>query len=998
MRVARSLVCGALAAGALLAAQLPLRHYTPADGLANDAVYAIASDPRGFLWFGTGEGLSRFDGYSFSNLTAADGLPHRMVTQIVVDRDSVYWLATPNGLVRYRPDLPASNPARMAVFRPDLPEGIEYILKDHTGRIWSVTGRGVYVLYPKSVNPKLNLVDFWLTGKTPHYPWVEALTEDRDGAIWIGMYDGTLRRRLPDGRIEHYGSAEGIHVTSPGALEVQDLLTDRKGRIWVATVEGLYRLIPHPRPGVNIVEYRPGAREGMPTTRVYCLFESSKGDIWAGMYRWLGQFPSDGGPLRIWDKKNGLAEYGVMSIGEDRDGNLWLGTSDMGVMKLSSSGFETYSQEEGISAVTSISETLRGDLYAAAYQPNGTNLNLYVPRGDRFVAFQPKLPSGINYIGWRPGRPILQDHLGEWWMISESGLLRYPKSDRPERLAQIPPKAIYTRRDGLPHDGVIRIYEDRRGNLWIATEAYVVTVWNRAEERFDSVDGLAVRPFSFREDGAGSVWIGGEEGNLWRVQDGRASAVGGSGEGRGWINEILLDHAGRLWVATNSKGLLRFDRPAETAPQFRTYDQRDGLSSAIVRSLVESRDGFIYMGTGKGIDRLDPNSGRVRHYTNTDGVPLGQINSAYRDRDGVLWFGTTHGLIRLITNNPQPRSPLTIGITGVSVGGRPAPVSALGESSVRGLEIPPGPQDIQLDFVAPSYASWELPLYQYRTGNSPWSQAMQSRSVHYGQLKPGRYQFAVRAINAEGEVSATPAEVDFRVLPPVWQRLWFYALIAALISGAAIWAHRLRVNKLLQLERLRIGIATDLHDDLGSSLSRIAILSEVAQRGGNGEVGDTLRRIGELAREAIDSTGDIVWAVHPRKDRLSDLQRRMRHFSVDVLSVRNIALRWKVEEPGQDLELGGNLRRQIYLIFKESVNNVSRHSLATEAIIESGVVGDELMLRIRDNGCGFDLSNDGHGNGLKSICDRAARLGGTLQLYSEPGQGASVFLRVPLPK
>jgi signal transduction histidine kinase len=336
-------------------------------------------------------------------------------------------------------------------------------------------------------------------------------------------------------------------------------------------------------------------------------------------------------------------------------------------------------------------------------------------------------------------------------------------------------------------------------------------------------------------------------------------------------------------------------------------------------------------------------------------------------------------------------------ITGVSVGGRELPISYLGLSEVRDIEIPAGQEQIQFSFVALSYASGDVPQYQYRIGDGPWSQPIQSRTLNYGGLGPGQYRFSVRATNADGDVSPSPAVVQFRVLPPFWQRPWFYVLLIAVISGLAFMAHRMRVNKLLQLERIRLGIATDLHDDIGASLSRIAILSEVAQRGsGPHDLGDVLQRIGGLAREVLDSTSDIVWAVHPQKDRLSDLQRRMRHFSADVLTARNISMAWKAADSSSDTELGAHLRRHVYLIFKESINNISRHSGATEVSIELARTRNELVLKIRDNGRGFDTSVESMGNGVKSIRNRAAQLRAHLDLQSVPGDGTYLSLRVPL--
>ncbi len=993
----------------LSGAELPLHRYTTADGLSSDAVYDITSDSRGFLWFATAEGLSRFDGYTFSNLTTLDGLPDRTATRVIVDRRGGYWIGTRGGVVRFHPEFPASSPDRLVTIRPDGPplsRIVNGLLQDREGRIWCGTEFGVYFIDPMAANPRLKLVDVGMPGKIWEDSVVNALVEDAEGAIWIGMGDGTLYRRFPDSRTEHYTAAEGFPASPTGSepfssTSIECLLRDRNGRIWVGTVNSLYRLVSSPRPGENIIDDRPGIHEGLPRTRVHTLFESSNGDIWVGMFRALARFPHDGAPLQVWNGNDDLPGRSTMSIGEDRDGNVWLGTDDLGVVKLAGDGFLSFSQRDGMGAtsVIGISETQGGVLYSVGrYDDERTGLiSINTLQGDRFTAVLPRLPKGINYLGWRPARIVLQDHTGEWWLAALHGLLRYPKSDNPLDLARTPPKAVYTMRDGLPNDEVIRLYEDRGGTLWIGTGAHGVTLWDRREDRFRSVGGDVMdRASAIVEDDAGNVWVGDELGGLWRVQHQRISPAGGPREGRGRINDLLFDHSGRLWVATSNKGLLRSDHPTAFEPEFQKYDQSDGLSSVEIHCLVEDRDGFILFGTGKGIERLNPESGRVQHYTTAEGVAAGQVVAGYRDKNGAIWFGTTYGLTRLSPDFQRPHSPPPVWITGISIDGRPVAVSGLGESKIGEFEIRPGQQQIQFDFVAVSYASGDLPRYEYRTDAGPWSPAMQARSVHYGPLKPGLYRFEVRAVNAEGDVSPAPAVAEFRVMPPLWRRTWFQAVLVTLALGGAVWAHRARVNRLLELERVRTRIATDLHDDIGSSLSQIAILSEVAQqRAVQGDAVEPLERIGGISRELLDSMGDIVWAIHPHKDRLSDLKKRMRRFGADVLSARNVEMHWSAFDHERDVELNSELRRQVYLIFKEAVNNIARHSRATEARISLRVEERHLRLEVTDNGRGIERFDGDEGNGLRNMKLRAASLRGELQVRSTNGNGTTVELRVP---
>src|ERR1019366_1256996 len=221
-------------------AQLPLRHYTTADGLANNAVLSIAADSRGFLWFGTAEGLSRFDGFGFANQTQGTGLPHGTVTQVLIGRHGNYWLATPAGLVRFRPDLPQSSADRMGVIRPNgKPEAahISALPEDRPGALWCGTAAGLYAIDDTaSPAPRLAEVRIGLPGVSWGDSEVSALAEDAEGGVWIGATDGTLYRRLPDRGVERYPSTE-----RPLQAQITRLLADREGRIWVGRGTRLYR-------------------------------------------------------------------------------------------------------------------------------------------------------------------------------------------------------------------------------------------------------------------------------------------------------------------------------------------------------------------------------------------------------------------------------------------------------------------------------------------------------------------------------------------------------------------------------------------------------------------------------------------------------------------------------------------------------------------------------------------------------------------------------------
>jgi len=280
-----------------------------------------------------------------------------------------------------------------------------------------------------------------------------------------------------------------------------------------------------------------------------------------------------------------------------------------------------------------------------------------------------------------------------------------------------------------------------------------------------------------------------------------------------------------------------------------------------------------------------------------------------------------------------------------------------------------------------------------------WSPRTALRSVHYARLAGGSYRFAVQAVGLEGTVSPAPALVAFTILRPVWQRWWFLALAGVLAGLLLAAAYRYRVNRLLEFERIRTRIAADLHDDIGANLSLIAGVSEVLgaeDRRSDPALRERLSLIADVAQASVDAMGDIVWAINPAKDRLGDLTQRMRRFASDTLAPRNIALRISTHDLRGDAKLDPEARRETFLVFKQSLNNIVRHAGCGSVEVDLGIRRGMLELSVADDGRGFDPSAEHDGHGLESMRRRAEKLGGELQVASAPGRGCRISLRFPL--
>jgi ligand-binding sensor domain-containing protein len=1022
------------------AERLPIKIYRPVDGLAHDRVRRIVLDPHGFLWFCTPEGLSRFDGHSFLNYGIENGLPTLAVNDLLVTRRGEYWIATDRGVCRYEPEGTggAQSTGRAAERAPGqlapnfevhhVGEGaadiVNALYEDRAGRLWVGTHGGLFLL-----NERKNQIGFRRFDLNPplyssRHSIVLAIVEDREGDLWIGTASG-LVRRLADGRTVQY-QVEG----EPADRRVQALLTDREGRIWLATQTGLIVFVPkvasqladtHPELQDLVVkrvaqdhkalfnlpsspgearEYTP--QDGLADLKIRAFHQRPDGSIWVGTTNGLSEF--DGNHFRTHQATRNRA---VNSIAEDRDGNLWFGTDLTGACKISGNGFVTFDEADGLEYpwIGSLFEDNAGRLFVVA----GGRMRVHHFDGKRFKGIEFNLPGRAVQRSRDYPHLAYRDSRGQWWVPSSVGLFRFAPAESIEQLARASPKAVYTTRDGLAHDNVFQLFEDSRGDLWITSHYPIgngLTRWDRKTEtfhRFSEVQGLPHKKWviSVGEDATGNIWVGFYEGGLGRYRAGRFTLYGGSeGSPLGAIECLYRDRTGRLWAASQQSGVSRIQDANTEHPSFVNYTTAQGLSANTVRCITEDNWGRLYFGTARGVDRLDLTTGRIRHYTTADGLAQSEITAAFCDRRGVLWFGTFHGLSRFTPELERPSSSPDVLIGSIRVSGVPYPISDLGTGRVGDLVLSPPQKRLEINYFSIGFGLGETLRFQTKLegADQDWSAPTNLRSINYANLAPRRYRFLVRAISSDGAASRTPAAIDFAILPPVWQRWWFLSLVAGSVALAIAAAHHFRVKRLIELERVRTRIATDLHDDIGSSLSQVSVLSEVIGRriGANPGVSEPLATIGRVSRDLMDSMNDIVWAINPQRDHLSDLTYRMRRFASDVLGACEVEFSFQGPAGLQDRKVGADMRREVFLIFKETINNAARHAACRRVDITFHIRHRHLELVVRDDGKGFNADQMNDGNGLGSMRQRAGRIRGSLEITSTAGEGTSVRLTAPI--
>lgn len=992
-----------LAALPLAAEQLPIRTLTTTEGLPRNVVNRIVQDPRGFLWFATSEGLALFDGDRVTTFGAREGLPDPEIYDLVVTRHGEYWVATRKGLARFRPDAAKDRQPRFVTFVPAGMRADQRILRvqeSEDGTLWCSTLEAVYRI--RRAGPDVVFDPVALPPTTPPAVVVTFLV-DRAGVLWVATTRGVYRATDAVAAL-HWSAAD-----LPDA-NVTALLQDRRGRMWVGTSKGVavFAADGHRLPHIAV-----DGRDSRGGVQINALLESSDGVTWAATSDGLREYQpvaSTSFERHTYQRRHGLPFPGVSTLTEDRDGNIWMGTEGGGAAQILRRGLVSFDAADGLRDlhITSIFETPAREVCVTTAPYDGW---IYCYDGSRFLPFRPAYPRGTRF-NWGWNRIIARAGVGEWWFATADGAWQFPAARDGAALAGATPIGRLDLATGLPSNDVFRVFDDRRGDLWISTlglsargTPVQLSKWERATHRISTYALERGPATAFATDAASNVWMGFYTGGLSRVRARDRFEHFGAAEGmpEGMVLDLHRDTAGRLWAATSRGGLARIDAPTAEHPRIRVVTTADGLSSNSVRCITADRWGRLYAGTGRGVDRItvqtDDIGIGVHTLTTADGLAPGEPTVAFADSDGRLWFGTARGLSRLVPAlDPGPPAPRVF-ITDVLVAGQRRPLADVGETTVTLRDLGAGERGLQVGFAAPGVTPGASLRYQYRLGDADaaWSAPSAERSVVLAGLNPGEYTFEVRAVTRDGAMSDMPAAVTFTVAAPVWQRWWFRAIVVALVALVAYLGHRARMAKVIALARVRTEIATDLHDDIGSGLTRVAILSELVLREARDEaVRGPVERIAALSRQLGESMGDIVWSVNPGKDSLLELAHRMRRFASEVLGARDVRLSFTGPGQEDDRRLEPEVRREALLVLKESVNNVVRHSGCTEVRIALNVADRSLHLEVVDNGTGFDATRASAGNGLRNMERRAARLGGRLAVRSRNGGGTTVTLVVPL--
>ena len=972
---------------------MPIQVYTSAHGLPHNAVTCLLPSRTGFLWLCTPEGLVRFDGYHFQVFGPEQGLPSRKVIGLAPAPGGGFWILTDRGLCRLKPSSKVGEPCHLLDTdkSPAFDGGLVFV--SEKGDTWVASASAVYRV--SDDGRRLERTSF----QVPPHTYVSVIADGWNGSLFIGT-DESLYEWKP-------GESSSRNLTHAlGSMGILSFYRWGADEYSLGTNRGLFRM----RQKDGVVAWKRellDPKSGEPKA-VTAMLRRNDGTLWLAGKGIMRVDAAADRHLVIRDRytaADGLPTIAIDLLAEDSQGNIWGATAGLGIFRIEESGFTSYSSVDGLgdARIAELTEDSEGRLCVVTSWDHGPDL--LVSDGAQFHRVPVRYPASINYFGWGWNQYVAAARDGSWWIPTGSGLLQFPKLARTEDLSRTAP-VVFGEHSALGCREIFRTWEDPRGDVWITciTPKVETVRWQHRSgtfQRWSEADGMP------RDEGM-LVFRAGPQGTIWMATGTHAirfrnerfeSFELGSGPQQVYVRDMLVDSANRIWFATQRSGLFRCDNPNDAVPVFTHYTVKEGLSTEYVSSVVEDSAGYIYAGTARGVDRIDPRaaigSRRIRHFTAGDGLPDSAQNTAFRDHRGHLWFGTLAGLAELDPSKASRRPAPDIYLTRVRVRGEDVPLPWQGIQKLS-LDLASDRNQVEIDYSAIDLASPESLLYQYRLRGiqNEWSVPVERLDVNYASLPSGTFRFEVRALDPDGQVSPQTAGFDFTIAVPLWRRWWFLTLLAIMLTAAIVQVYNYRVQQLLAMERLRTRIATDLHDDIGASLTQISILTELARRGTAPHV---LADVANIARGLVSDMSDIVWAVNPRHDRFEGLVHRMRRFASDVLGGADIDVEFETHGLPADVAVPLEARRPLYLVLKEAVNNVARHSGARKTVIRLELAEGNLKLTVADDGRGFDPTLTHAGEGLVSVARRMREIGGAAKWESHPGKGTRFMAVLPLP-
>ena len=931
---------------------LPFKTYSSKDGLINKQVTAVIRDDLGLLWLGTPFGINWFDGTRFTEPPIKTLSGQLYITNFFKDRQKNMWvLSFYNGLYKYKdftftnflPDQSIASNSNNVFDMLELGDHQYIIATDQN--IFRFDGKrfSVFDTTNSQMSRQFNSIGYV-----------------KDRWLFFGCSKGVFIYKNENGKWKFAGRILA-------GFEVYSMLIEKNDHVWIATDKGLV-----------LFDNADQALSNKPTN----IFLKDKpvssitrhdqtGELWISSDK-LYQLKDD--QLRTIDISNSLPPF-PGKIYFDQENIAWICTGN-GITKIGNENSLFYDLSKGPthSMVTMIANDEKAHTWIATYDGLGQKIN------NGFNAYRSVNNSKIGYVAW-----LHKTRQNNLLAGSAAGIL-----------------SIENNNISLKHAlATTKFYEDEEGVLWLGTETGRVF-----KLQDDSLQEILLNPLlpdfvdAVYKDKKGSLWIGyrGSGIRKYVLTDNNAKLVDRYSAETGY-NDLRIrcsytDSMDNILFGTRTNGVFIISSSGKNKTWH--FTTANGLSANWVKSIGADQQGNIYMATNKGVNILSGSYDQpfIRKLNLFNEDISDAATTIYPDNEKI-WIGTESGVIEYFprTENAKISAPKVF-ITEFSINGKMDSTLPPYVSTAQ-KKLAAGNTTIAFEFAG-IYLSDDAPLqYRYKLEgqDADWTYAGTRNFVTYN-LPAGHYTFKAEARNSVGNWSQQAAVFRFIIPQPFWKTWWFISAIIFLVSALLFFIYRYRVQQALKLERLRSRISTDLHDDIGSTLSSISILSDIAAReNDHHQSGNMMQEIKHSSVSLMEKMDDIVWSINPGNDSIEDLMLRIKRFASKLLEAKEIDYTIDIDDSIHKAKLDMETRQHIYLIMKEAINNLVKYSNCTKACIKVKYNNNYLKIEISDNGQGFNQQQIQLGNGIISMKKRAEAINAQIKINTELNKGTIVSLQ-----
>ena len=991
--------------------QPPAQVFTFQNGLPDLTINSLTQDDDGYLWIGTTNGLSRYDGSEFVNYyhhANINSLPGNTIISLITLPRHLLLIATTSGLsilqtqTGHFTNLIISSTAEMFSFE-------NYFLSiaaDSEHTVWAGSKTTLYHL-----DDQLNILQEF-RGMAPgdvnkeRLKYAQKITVLNDGSIvarlqtkeknGFFLYDVKMKIMLPitksaDQRF-NFLSDENIHNVVTGLGNDCYYMKYNSDSLF------------HYDVAKNSVKTLPLFYKSNPEDFSYSseLIKMSSGELFCtlsnGGFIQLGDISSHKQSLLRSVKEIILRERMIYAIRQDRDNNLWVGTNN---------GLYKYSLDNSFAQTsTLISDKAHQNFEAGTIRL--VNSNIFIATSGAGFFIKHKDLNEWKNIVWneRPGWRFIWDinksnSPDTFWVGTQSGLCWWNCIHNTHGSLLL--NGSHSLIDSVP---VTTQFIDHANRLWMgAGFGNGVFVYGMNNHTLSSYSKNAIKnslpirhPTAITEDQEGNIWMGGQDGTGLVELKSKAQRftiyhpLYNTSFDNGIIYTLFTDKKGYVWVGT-AGGLIKWNIHTNEAES--KFDISSGLSSNIIYTCCPDSSGHLWLGTNNGLNCIDMNTNTVARLHAPDNFTQEAITGIMFDQSGQrLYFTTPQAVTSLL--------PTALFSTNSSPEVRIVAVQSSGQSldfNSR-FKLPYDENNLAIYFTGINLSDGLLNnyFYQLKGVSDKWISLGHQRMAGFYNLPPGKYVFTIRAETANGTWSINTSNITFIILTPFWRTWWFIVFISLVVAGILYAVFKYRIHQLVILQKVRNRIATDLHDDIGSTLTNIHILTELSRNNIDkpAEASLFLNRISEEIGNSNQALDDIVWSINTDNDSMEQIVTRMRRYAAEVFDNDNILYTLHLDERLIHKKPGMELRRDVYLIFKELLNNIYKHAFAKKVTIEIVSGRRNLQIRIEDDGIGFDPQKAVNRNGLKNILSRVNKWKGSYTLSSLPGKGTTIQIILPL--